>query len=142
MRKGTPPPAKAVFEQGGFSLLEMMVTVVIIAILTATATMGYTHYLERANRSMAKSTLVDVSQRLERYYTDNNSYDGFTLPSGLSRVPESPSAPAMYAIAVTTDDQSFSVTATPQNRQVNDDCGTLSVDNVGRKAATGAGVCW
>lgn len=128
--------------QHGFSLLEIMIVVTIVAILAATATMGYGRYVQRANRSEAKSVLVDLAQRLERYYTDQGTYDGFSAPTALRRVPAETSRTQLYAVSVATNDQTFTVTAAPRNQQLEDRCGSLNVDNVGRRGSTGGGDCW
>ena len=128
--------------QSGFTLLEVLITVTIIAILAATASVGYMSYVERAQRTEAKAVLLDLTQRLERYYTDEGTYDGFEVPSGMGRLPEQTSQNQRYAIEVETSDQSFTVLASPRGSQVKDKCGELALDNVGRKRAEGAGDCW
>lgn len=129
-------------KQRGFTLLEVMITVTIVAILAATATFGYGHYAERANRTEAKSVLMDLAQRLERHYTDEGTYDGFTVPNSLAQVPTGEGRNATYSIDVSTSNQSFSITATPTGNQSKDKCGELGIDNVGRKTADGEGDCW
>ncbi len=128
--------------QQGFSLMEALVTVTILGILAAMATMGYSRYVERANRTEAKSIMLDLSQRLERYYTDENSYDGFSAPAGMQRVPAEGNRARTYAIRIATDDQTFRITATPTGTQERDKCGALTVDNVGRRGSDGGGDCW
>lgn len=128
--------------QRGFTLLEVLITVIIVGILAATASMGYMSYVERAHRSEAKSVLMDLSQRLERHYTDEGTYDGFDVPDNLSRIPAEESRNQTYSINVDTDDQSFTITASPSGAQTEDKCGDLSVDNVGRRSSEGGGDCW
>lgn len=128
--------------QSGFTLMEVLITVTIIAILAATASVGYTRYAERAQRTEAKSVLLDLSQRLERYYTDEGTYDGFSIPAGMARIPEQTSSNQRYAVTVTTADQTFTLRAAPRGSQTKDKCGTLSLDNVGRRRASGQGDCW
>lgn len=128
--------------QQGFSLMEALITVTILGILAATATMGYSRYAERAHRSEAKSVMLDLTQRLERYYTDEGSYDGFDAPASLRQVPTQSDRAQTYAIAIRTSDQTFRITATPAGAQTNDKCGTLAVDNVGRRSSEGGGDCW
>ena len=128
--------------QHGFTLLEVLITVTIVAILAATASMGYMSYVERAQRSEAKSVMMDLSQRLERYYTDEGSYDGFDVPNGMGRIPSEAERSQTYDIDVDTDDQTFTITATPTGAQTEDAWGELSVDNVGRRTSEGGGDCW
>ena len=61
-------------KEKGFTLIEMMITMAIIAILASVATMSYTQYVLRANRADAKIALMQLSQRQERYFTENLRY--------------------------------------------------------------------
>lgn len=128
--------------QGGYTLLEVLITVTIIGILAATASVGYSRYVERAHRSEAKSVMMDLSQRLERFYTDEGTYNGFPVPAGMARIPADTDVTQTYAIQVVTDDQTFTLRANPRNRQTRDSCGRLTVDNVGRRTSQGGGDCW
>jgi type IV pilus assembly protein PilE len=61
-------------KQKGFTLIEMMITMGIIAVLATIATTSYTEYVLRANRADAKIALMQLSQRQERYFTENLQY--------------------------------------------------------------------
>ena len=75
-----PTEADRIFMEGktmkqkGFTLIEMMITMGIIAVLASIATMSYTKYVLRANRADAKIALMQLSQRQERYFTENLRY--------------------------------------------------------------------
>jgi type IV pilus assembly protein PilE len=70
VRSKRGPPAL-----GGFSLIELMVTVAIGAILLAIAIPGYNSYIRRSHRTDARSALLDLAGRQERYYnTNGNTY--------------------------------------------------------------------
>lgn len=60
--------------QSGFTLIEVMVTVVIVAILAAIAMPSYTHYIQRANIKAAQSDLVALGLVYENFYQRNLSY--------------------------------------------------------------------
>jgi type IV pilus assembly protein PilE len=59
---------------GGFTLIEIMITVAIVAILAAIAFPGYQQYVLRSKRGLAKSTLVQVLDRQSQFYVDNKSF--------------------------------------------------------------------
>jgi type IV pilus assembly protein PilE len=59
----------------GFSLIELMVAVGIASILLAIALPGYNNYIRRSRRTDARSALLDLAGRQERYYnTNGNTY--------------------------------------------------------------------
>lgn len=59
---------------GGFTLIEMMIVVAIVAILGAIALPNYTAHVQRARMADAFSQLAEVRTRLEQYYQDNRDY--------------------------------------------------------------------
>ncbi|EIJ43885.1 prepilin-type N-terminal cleavage/methylation domain-containing protein [Beggiatoa alba B18LD] len=61
-------------KENGFSMLELMSVVAIIAILVAIAVPTYQSYVEKARRSDAKVSLSEVTQLQETYYADHNAY--------------------------------------------------------------------
>ena len=73
-------------QYAGFTLIELMVTVAIIAILATVALPSYQNHVMRANRSAAASFLMEVANMQERYYLDARayaavSYTHLTLPT-------------------------------------------------------------
>jgi type IV pilus assembly protein PilE len=129
----------------GFTLVELMVVVLIVAVLSAIAIPSYTRHVAKTNRSAAKACLSEAAQFMERYYTTNLTYEDATLSLGCqtdSKLDE------RYTLALSDLDQkTYTVTATPVGVQANRDvrCGTLSVDQDGKRNATGTGgvqSCW
>lgn len=59
---------------GGFTLIELVVTVAIVAILAAIAIPSYTSYVRQGRRVDAKNALLDMAALEERYFTVNNAY--------------------------------------------------------------------
>lgn len=60
-----------------FTLLELMVTVVIVSILTAIAIPLYSRYIERRDLAVAKQEALRIAAELERFKSKNFSYKGF-----------------------------------------------------------------
>jgi type IV pilus assembly protein PilE len=58
----------------GFTLIEVMITVAIIAIIAAVALPNYIDYVTRSRIVEAKTNLSDMRTRLEQYFFDNRSY--------------------------------------------------------------------
>lgn len=74
----------------GFTLIELMITVVIVAILAAIALPSYQNYIKRANIKAAQTDLVALSLVFENYYQRNLSYPNqdYANTSALSAFPQ------------------------------------------------------
>lgn len=136
-----------VHPDGGFTLIELMIVVAIIAMLAAVALPSYSSYVERGDRAAARAGLLEAQQFMERFYVANDSYaldkagNAVALPARLQSVPaESPK----YTLAVNAPAaNSFTLTATPI-RAVSR-CGNLTLTNTGVRGITGSGTvadCW
>ena len=67
----------------GFTLIELMITLAIVAILAALAYPSYRNYVIRGQVVQATNGLSAVSANMERYFQDNRTYlaaNGFTPP--------------------------------------------------------------
>src|SRR5580704_15283418 len=71
MTKNTAPPKTA---SGGFTLIELMVTVAIVAILATIATASYTSQIQKSRRTDARSALLDLAGREEKLFSTTNAY--------------------------------------------------------------------
>ncbi len=61
---------------GGFTLVELMVTVAILAILAAVAVPAYVNYVNRARQSEAILALMNVKMDQEIFWDDHSRYAG------------------------------------------------------------------
>lgn len=85
----------------GFTLLEMMVTVTIVAILAAIAFPSYNQYVLRASASKAQQQVQQISTLLEQHKSRNFNYQGYVLPTGLATIPNGATGSAVkYVITV------------------------------------------
>ena len=67
---------------GGFSLMELMIALVIIGILMSMAVPAYQEYLRRANQAAAKAVLMEVSSRQEQYLMKSGAYSNSYTVAG------------------------------------------------------------
>jgi type IV pilus assembly protein PilE len=137
------PRARPRVPARGFTLLELMITVAIVAILAAAALASYGYATVKTRRAAAKGCLTDGAQFMERYYTANFTYAGAALPSCSSDVTP------YYRVEFsgTPDGSTYIVQAVPLAGQAHSDtlCGTLSINQVGHRTASGTGgvtECW
>lgn len=138
----------------GFTLIELMIVVAIIAILAAIAVPWWGRYTYRARRTDGQKILLHVAQAEERYYTDYNNYPLTASSLGYSGTITSESGyytVSLAAAAAASAGQGYVATATPVagSPQANDVCGPLSIDNTGVKkplptdtAHNSNGSCW
>jgi len=60
----------------GFTLVELMIAVALVAILAAIAYPSYREYVKRAHRSSAQSLMLDLANREQQYLLDNRAFLG------------------------------------------------------------------
>jgi type IV pilus assembly protein PilE len=141
--------------QAGFTLIEVMVVVAIIAILAAIGYPAYTEQVARSRRADAKAALLEAAQWIEREFTVSGSYarmgDGSNLTNAelLAAPLQAMGATAQFytiGFAAAPTARAFTINMVPTGAMVNDRCGTLSVDQSGARGVSGSGVtvaeCW
>ena len=134
----------------GFTLIEVMIVVAIVAILSAIALPSYQEYIRRGHRAEARAALLQAAQWLERAATATGTYPlTASFPTTLTTMQS-----GRYTVAVASPPASaasgaaFTLTATPAGGQVGDKCGSYTLTHSGVRgaasAASGALVteCW
>ena len=71
----------------GFTLIELMITVAVIAILAAIAIPAYGDYVRRSKITEASSSLSDMRNRLEQYFLDNRQFPVNCIPAAAGAAP-------------------------------------------------------
>ncbi len=135
----------------GFTLLELMVSVLIIGVLMAMAVPQYNNYINRSNRTAMQADLMRIASALERVrtvqltyanakLTDANIYGSDKYPVGstgtgvLYNLTLGPSNSAATVQTVSADiTTTWEISAVPANRQAKD--GMMKLNSLGQS-------CW
>jgi type IV pilus assembly protein PilE len=128
----------------GFSLIEVLATMAIVALLAAIALPSYAVYMANARRGSGRTALVQAALWLERAATANGAYpDASFVPPGLLR-----SDGDSYRLIASTTPISFRLEAIPSGSQTGDRCGTLALLHSGERTISNApsdataDACW
>lgn len=137
---------------GGFTLVELMVVIVIATILITIAVPSYTNQIRKSKRTDAKTALLDMAAREERYMATNSAYTtdptllGYgafpaTLPNGDYQI----NAPVVTVADPTTTpptQPTYTLNATTYGTQTKDTtCASFTLNNLGVQTATSTS-CW
>jgi len=136
----------------GFTLVELMITIAILAILAAIVIPNYQAQINKSRRADAKATLMGESQRLERCFTDKDTYLGCEATDYVTAVP---SYKGYYRVStqsgqtITATTYTLAATALSTGAQANDTkCKTFTLNYLGEKTAADANgndttaLCW
>jgi type IV pilus assembly protein PilE len=129
--------------QAGFTLIEVMIAVVIVAVLAGIAYASYQNQVVNSRRAAAAACLQERAQFMERHYTTNLSYADAPAPAQCDG-----SIANFYRIpAPNPTARTYTLQAVPQGIQATKDakCGTLSINHLGQREASGPAPdadCW
>lgn len=140
----------------GFTLIELMIVIAIVAILTSVAYPAYTSSIIKGKRAEGRAALAELMQQQERYMTQNNTYLTFTNAGGTTSPASVPfktysgdnSVSAAYYLQASVCSVSLHITecvmveALPVKSDLK--AGTLQILSTGTKTCTGTetSACW
>ena len=128
----------------GFSLIEMMIVIAVVALLTALAVPWYRDFVVRSNRTEAINELLNIAACQERIYQKLNRYDANRCGASGTTT----NGHYTMSMATQNTNQNFVITATATGSQTNDTCGNLTYSDQGIKnvsvtaTATQVATCW
>jgi len=141
--------------QKGFTLVELMITCVVVAILAAIAIPSYNSSVRKSRRTEGRNALLDLAGREERFLATNNQYSATAADLGYASFP-APTTSGYYNLKVTATGAgganavpTFTITATAAGTQVGDtDCQVFTLDSTGAQTSTNSAssdstaTCW
>jgi len=129
---------KTVRPAAGFTLVELMVTIVIGAILMTIAVPTYQTQIRKSRRTDAKTAILDLASREERLFTTTNSYSATAADLGYQALGVAIGGgyyKLEVALTAPPNPPGFTVTATAINSQMKDtSCAKFIVDQTGRQS--------
>jgi type IV pilus assembly protein PilE len=140
----------------GFTLIELMIVIVIVAILVSIGYPSYTQYLTRAKRQAAKNMIYQITDRQEQFFLDNRSYAANLTALGFAadtmaldrngQITDASDTERTYTFDLTnTSATTYTVSIAPQLAQASHDsaCGTLTLTHTGNRDNSGTATnCW
>ena len=132
---------KAKGRVSGMTLIELVIVVTVMGILLAIAIPAYSSYMLRVHRTEAIRMLLQASMCQERIYAGRSLYD----TSQCHPTSEHQRYEITYASPDTLD-RSYIAMAMPLGAQLDDPCGSLSLDQNGARSISARDIstmkCW
>ncbi len=125
----------------GFTLVELMITVAVVAILVSLALPAYRAFVLRSNRTAAIEAILTAAACEERIYSRTGQY---SFDNTCKSTPDNYSK---LVITKLNAGQGFRVVAIPKGGQAADPCKRLRMDHTGKKTLSGGPTktvaeCW
>jgi len=119
-----------------------MLVVAILGIIVAFGYPSYRDQVIKSRRAEGMSALLELADRMERYYSDKGTYTGATTDTIFRTTTEK----GHYQLTIDSQDAiAFTVSAKPLGDQQKDKCGTFTLTSQGIKSVSKSGMqdeCW
>ena len=127
--------------ESGFTLIELMIVVGIVAIVSALAIYNYGESASKSKRTDGRTALLSTAATLEKCKSIYGVYNNTGCSIGNGDSIDSPEG--LYQVSVTSTTTTFSLTATPQGSQAGDDCTSMTLNHLQQQGGSpDADTCW
>ena len=140
----------------GFTLIDVLIVVALIAILLAIALPSYNEHTLKSKRSIARTHLLDIAGKQQEFFLNNKSYAGNLTALGYDsdtvgvnskgNLVAAGAGDSVYDFSVTSSSAlAYALQASAANSQTQDSyCGNFTLDSTGIKGASGSlgADCW
>lgn len=130
-------PCKPCRANQGFTLIELMIVTVIVAVLAAVALPSFSNQLAKGRRAAAQAHLMDIAQRQHQYLLDTRAYASTVTALNLTTPTDVASFYTISVADIAATPPTFTVTAEPKAGTAQASDGTLTINHAGRKTPAG-----
>ena len=132
-------------KQLGFSLIEVMIAMAVVAILSSIALPAYQEQIRTGKRTEAQNLILEIASKEQRFHSDNMQFTNNLVNLGYPNPLTTESGAYTITIVTAGGGASFTITATADANQTKDNCGNLTLTNTGVKGKSGTKAlaeCW
>ena len=123
----------------GYSLLELLIAMSIMAILALVAIPSYHAVIQKTDRQQAQVALMQLNNDILEYFDKNSTYSGFSIDNNTDQMKHLKEK-YLFTLRYSADQQ-YVLSAQPIGSQSLDNCGTLRVNALGIMRAKSQD-CW